>query len=279
MVSMNFPNFILLIIFIVMMKPALDRFLINAYRVKLMRTLEKKRGSRVITLVHRQESVSLLGLPLIEYINIEDAQSILTAIRLTDEDVPIDILLHTPSDFSMPAEQIARALKRHKAKVTVFVPHYAMSGGTAIALAADLLVMNSDAVLGAMEPVVNGYPTSSYKHVLKSKALAKIADETWIYADLAEKQLAQARAFVLELCKETVAAEDLDKLAEGLTSGRWTHDYPISVKELKDLGLSISTELPIEIYQVMNLYPQPRGARPSVEFIAVPYVGSAMTKV
>jgi len=274
MVSMSFSNFILLIIFIVVMKPVLDRFMINAYRVKLMRALEKKRSSRVITLVHRQESVSLMGLPLIEYINIEDAQSVLTAIRLTDDDVPIDILLHTPSDFSMAAEQIARALKRHKAKVTVFVPHYAMSGGTAIALAADLLVMNSDAVLGAMEPIVNGYPTSSYQHVLASKSLAKIADETWIYADLAEKQLAQTRTLVLELCKDTVAAEDLDKLADGLTGGRWTQDYPISVKELKALGLPISTELPIEIYQVMNLYPQPRGARPSVEFIAMPYVGS-----
>ena len=32
--------------------------------------------------------------------------------------------------------QIARALRRHKGKVTVFVPHYAMSGGTLIALAA-----------------------------------------------------------------------------------------------------------------------------------------------
>ncbi|MBS1996374.1 MAG: hypothetical protein JSS86_08700 [Cyanobacteria bacterium SZAS LIN-2] len=272
---MHFSNFMLLIIFVVSLKPVLDSFLLNAYRIRLMRELENKRGSRIITLVHRQESFNLLGLPLIEYINIEDAQSVLTAIRLTDPEVPIDILLHTPSDLSMPAEQIARALKRHKAKVTVIVPHYAMSGGTAIALAADEIIMNEDAVLGAMEPAVNGYPTSAYQHVLQSKSPAKIADETWIFADLAEKQLAQTRAFVRELAKEHLDADGVEKLALGLTSGRWTQDYPISVKELQELGLKISTDVPIEIYQVMNLYPQPRGARPSVDFIPMPYLGSS----
>jgi ClpP class serine protease len=260
-----------LVIFVLSMKPVLDQYMLNSYRIKLMRGLEKKRGSRMIALVHRQESVNLLGMPVIQYINIEDAQSVLNAIRLTDDDVPIDILLHTPSDLSMPAEQIARALKRHKAKVTVFVPHYAMSGGTAIALASDQLIMSENAVLGAIEPVIKGYPVSSYLHVLKTKAVAKIADETWIYADLAAKELAQIKAFVLELLPGKVKAEEEEKLSVALTSGRWTHDYPISVNELRDLGLEINTEIPLEIYQVMNLYPQARGARPSVEFVPVPY--------
>jgi ClpP class serine protease len=266
-------------IFIVLsMKPLLDQRMLDVYRTKLMQELEKKRGSRIITLVHRQESVNFLGMPVMQYITIEDAQSVLNAIRLTDPEVPIDILLHTPGDISMPAEQVARALKRHKGKVTVFVPHYAMAGGTAIALAADELIMNEDAVLGAIEPIVSKYPASSFLKVIATKSVAKVNDETWIYADLAKKEITQNRDFVIELLDGKIEASQAEALAAALTGGRWTHDYPISVAELKQLGLNISTAMPVEIYQVMNLYPQPRGLRPSVEFIPLPYSNSPVEK-
>jgi ClpP class serine protease len=47
----------------------------------------------------------------------------------------------------LASRQIAGAIKRHKGKVTAFVPHYAMSGGTLIALAADEIGMCDHAVL------------------------------------------------------------------------------------------------------------------------------------
>jgi ClpP class serine protease len=47
----------------------------------------------------------------------------------------------------LAALQIARALHDYKGKVTAFVPHYAMSGGTLIALAADEIVMSKNSVL------------------------------------------------------------------------------------------------------------------------------------
>jgi len=45
-------------------------------------------------------------------------------------------------DVVLAAEQIAKALVQRKAKVTAFVSHYAMSGGSLIALAADEIVMD-----------------------------------------------------------------------------------------------------------------------------------------
>jgi len=91
--------------------------------------IEKMRGSRVILLVHRQETMSLLGFPIMRYIDINDSEEVLRAIHMTDEDVPLDIILHTPGGLVLAALQIARAVQSHKGKVTVFVPHYAMSGG------------------------------------------------------------------------------------------------------------------------------------------------------
>jgi len=110
--------------------------MLDAARQRLIEQLERKRKSRVIALIHRQETMSLLGFPLVRYINIEDSEAVLRTIKMTDRDIPIDLILHTPGGLVLAAEQIARALIRHSAQVTVFVPHYAMSGGTLIALAA-----------------------------------------------------------------------------------------------------------------------------------------------
>jgi ClpP class serine protease len=65
--------------------------------------------------------------------------------------------------------------------------------------------------------------------------------------------------------------ERASALARTMASGTWTHDYPISVSEAKDLGLSVSTKMPTEIYELMQLYPQTAQRRPSVEYIPLPY--------
>src|SRR6202158_3154142 len=95
-------------------------------RNQLLEQLETERKTRVIALIHRQESASILGVPVASYINIEDSAAVLRAIRLTPAEQPIDLILHTPGGLVLAAEQIAKAVLERKGKVTVFVPHYAM---------------------------------------------------------------------------------------------------------------------------------------------------------
>lgn len=243
-----------------------------ATRIRRLRELEQRRKSRAITLIHRQESINLLGIPVSRYITIDDSEAVLRAIRLTDENVPIDLVLHTPGGLVLASEQIAEALLRHPAKVTVFVPHYAMSGGTLIALAADEIVMDPNAVLGPVDPQLGQYPAASILEVLKHKEPKDIDDETLIYADIARKALAQVKATVKLLLRNKGWPEErIERLAEVLSQGRWTHDYPISVSEARELGLVISTDMPAEVYDLIALYPQPRGNKPSVQYLPEPY--------
>ena len=81
-------------------------------------------------------------MPIYRYIDIEDSEAIIRAIRTTPLNVPIMMILHTPGGLVLAASQIARALKAHPAKKVVVVPHYAMSGGTLIALAADEIIIS-----------------------------------------------------------------------------------------------------------------------------------------
>src|SRR6266540_1246716 len=191
-------------------QPVITQKWLEASRLRLLRKLERSRGSRVIALVHRQETMSLLGFPILRYINIEDSEEVLRAIKLTDKSVPIDLIAHTPGGLVLAAQQIAHALKNHPAKVTVIVPHYAMSGGSLIALAADEIIMD------------------------------KMGDQK------------------------------IEELAETLPTGKWTHDYPLTYEEVKELGLPVSTDMPADVYKFMELFPQPTRRTPSVQYVPMP---------
>jgi len=253
------------------LQPVLRQKILEAARVRLLRELETLRGSRAIVLIHRQETFSLLGFPLARYIDIQDSEQVLRAIKLTDPALPIDLILHTPGGLVLAAEQIAYALCRHRGKVTVFVPHYAMSGGTMIALAADEIVMDENAVLGPVDPQVGQTPAASILSVVEQKNVNEIDDQTLILADVARKAMDQVRTTLTRILGDRMPADRASDLAHVLSSGQWTHDYPITVDEARQLGLTVSTEMPEEVYKLMSLYPQTSQRRPSVEYIPMPY--------
>lgn len=253
-----------------MVQPWLRQRMLEWSRTRLMHRIEKARGSRVILLVHRQETMSFLGIPIFRYIDVNDAEEVIRALRLTDDGVPIDLVLHTPGGLVLASLQIARAIKARKGKVTVHVPHYAMSGGTLIALAAHEIVMDGHAVLGPVDPQLGLYPAASLMRVLETKDVNKVNDRTLILADVGEKAMQQIRAEVLELLADRMPPEKAAALADKLTQGVWTHDHPISLAEARDLGLPVRPEMPEEFYQLMNLFPQPTRQQ-SVHYIPKPY--------
>lgn len=268
---MTFLDLFWIFFMISALQPVIRQRMLEAARMRALHRLEARRGTRAIALIHRQETLSLLGFPIARYIDINDSEEVLRAIKLTDPDVPIDLILHTPGGLVLAAEQIALALCRHRAKVTVFVPHYAMSGGTLIALAADEIVMDENAVLGPVDPQLGQYPAASVLRVLERKDPKDIDDQTLILADIAEKAIRQVERTVCEILRERMPEEKAREIARVLSSGTWTHDYPITVGEARSLGLPVSTAMPLEVYELMRLYPQTAQRRPSVEYVPMPY--------
>jgi ClpP class serine protease len=216
--------------------------------------------------------MALFGLPFYRYITIEDSEQVLRAIRLTPSDVPIDLILHTPGGLVLASEQIAMALRAHPAPVTIFVPHYAMSGGTMIALAANNIVMDPNAVLGPVDPQLGEFPAASIISVVETKRPKDIDDRTLMMADMARKAVVQVRDVLVLLLSAHFDMTKANELAATLSEGRWTHDYPITVSQARDMGFTISTNLPLEVYMLMDMYPQPNQRRPSVEYVPLPYV-------
>lgn len=269
---MGVVDLIWLIILVSALQPMLQQQTLRARRVQAIRRLEKRRSSRVITLIHRQEQYALFGLTFARFDDIEDSEEVLRAIELTDTGVPIDLVVHTPGGLALSAEQIAHALLRHPARVTVIIPHYAMSGGTLIALSADEIMLSPSAVLGPLDPQVGRHPAASIMRVLERKEVNQIEDETLILADMASKATDQMREAVTRLLTRSgMDTAEAGKLAETLTEGQWTHDYPIMAEAAKEMGLPVTTEPPPEVSEIIRLFPQARNRRPSVEYIPSPY--------
>jgi ClpP class serine protease len=264
---------ILLALFVVFMVfiPSLNRSRTVAARRGRLDAFQRARNSRVVLLIHRQETVSFLGVPLSRYIDIEDSEAILRVIRLTPMETPIDLIVHTPGGLVLAAEQVAHALLRHKAPVTMFVPHYAMSGGTMLALACDQIVMDPNAVLGPVDPQLGPFPAASVLEAVARKPVAQVSDETLMLADLARKALAQVRGAVISIL--TIGGMDraqAEALADALATGTVTHDYPITFERAKALGLPVSDEFPKEVHELMSNYAMPANRRPSVMYVPLP---------
>ena len=253
------------------LQPVIKQRWLEAMRQRLLASIERERRSRVILLVHRQETMSVLGFPLFRYIDVNDSEEVIRAIHLTDPKMPLDLVLHTPGGLVLAATQIALAVAKHKGKVTVFVPHYAMSGGTLIALAANEIVMSEHAVLGPVDPQLGQYPATSIIKVVREKPIAEVDDQTLILADQAGKALAQMEAEVRELLADRYSSEKAAELAQLLTAGTWTHDYPITFDRARALGLRVSSNMPEQMLDLMQLYPQPMRRQPSVEYVPLPY--------
>jgi ClpP class serine protease len=208
-------------------------------------------------MIHRQEKRSLFGFSVARHIDLEDAQTIIAAIKETPDDVPIDLIIHTPGGLVLAAMQIARAVEAHPAKVTVYVPVYAMSGGTLIALAADEIVLGEFSVLGPIDPQILGFPAASIVKARDAKPVADVFDLTLVLADVSEKALTQVKQGAIELMTPRLEHSAAAAIADKLAGGHWTHDYALTASEASALGLPVKVGMPLEIMELMKLYPQP----------------------
>jgi ClpP class serine protease len=250
------------------LQPAVQRQLLIMQRRRALAVISRKREATVITLIHRQESMSLLGFPVFRYIDIDDAESILRAINDTPPGRAIEIILHTPGGMVVAARQIATALADHDGHVTAVVPHYAMSGGTMIAMAADEIVLDAHASLGPVDPQLGEYAAASL--VAVAERPGDHEDKTLIMADVGRKAIAQVEGFTQRLLSRHMPAERAAEVARIMSTGTWTHDHPLHYPQLQTLGLPARVGVPELERELMVLYPQPRGRTPAVEYAPGP---------
>jgi ClpP class serine protease len=275
-VSFDFSTLLWILIAVMALQPLLMGRWFSVRRMQAIRAIEKANGSRVITMIHRQEKRSLFGFNVSRHIDLEDAQTIIAAIKETPPERPIDIVLHTPGGLVLAAMQIARAVEAHPAKVTVYVPVYAMSGGTLIALAADEVVLGEFSMLGPIDPQIAGLPAASIVRARDSKPVEHVFDLTLVLADVSEKALAQVKRGAVELLTPRLDQATAEKLAEKLAGiageGRDANGGPRAYEALPTARAAVGRGVPAHRrsdqaiavssqYALLAVFPEFREAR------------------
>jgi ClpP class serine protease len=165
------------------------------------------------------------------------------------------------------------ALKAHPAKKTVLVPHYAMSGGTLIAMASDEIVMDPHAALGPVDPQLGDmqgvYPATDLLKIVEKKNKNRIDDKTLIYAEEAAKAMEQMKVLIQKILVGKCGENNIDTITEEFVSGKYTHDRPFMADDVRAiLGECVRTDVPEEVYELMKLYRMEVGRnRPGVEYV------------
>lgn len=235
--------------------PRYQLWRVRRLRERVTGRLEEREGSEVLTMIHGKTPVSLLGFPSYQFIDVEDAEQVIRGIRKAGRR-PVDLVMHTPGGQLNSSVQIARALKNHPERTRVLVPHYAMSGGTIIAMGADEVVMDPDAALGPIDPQLGDFirgqfPARAWMTAAEEKG-EDAEDATIAMRSVSEKAVDAVRSIALELVEGTV--EDPEEVVERLVSGDMIHSYPLSPGEVEEMGLRVSTELPGEVHDLMDTY-------------------------
>ncbi len=221
-------------------------------RAEIIDALQAERGSRVITLIHRRElwdKKKKNG-----YINMEDSEAVVAAIRSAGSDSPIDLILHTPGGLALAAELISMALKHHRGSTTVMVPFYAMSGGSLIALAADEILMGRESILGPLDPQVSGFSAGTILRLLNRKPVEMISDEKLLLAENAQRSLDQTKEFVKWLLEGKMPNAKREALAVFLTGGYISHETPIVPDVLRSYGLPVVEGVPEGVYELFRTF-------------------------
>src|SRR6195256_3483147 len=265
---MNFWNLIWIFFLLSSLQPVIQRQMLAVAGRRMLASISSKRQATVITLIHRQETMSFLGFPIMRHIDIDDSESVLRAIRGTRPGRGIEIILHTPGGLVLAASQIAQALADHDGRVVAVVPHYAMSGGTLIALAADEIIIDRHAALGPVDPQLGQYAARSLVEVASMPGQHE--DQTLLLADVGRKALRQVPTTVEGLLAKHMDPARAKEVADLLSSGVFTHDHPLMARELEELALPVKVGVPLEERALLELYPQPRGRQSSVEYMPSP---------
>lgn len=227
------------------------RIQIQAERAEILERMGSRRGTVVLTLVHRREPWGGKGHGTI---TIEDSESLLSQLRRIPPKQPVDLILHTPGGLVLAAEMIAMAVRKRPSRVTAIVPFYAMSGGTLVALAANELMMEAESVLGPLDPQIAGFPAHALISLPQLKPPAAVSDEMMMLSGIARQSLDQTREFVKWILDKKMPPKDRDAVAAFLTGGYLTHDTPIVSEVARDLGIAVKGGIPPEVYQLFQTF-------------------------
>lgn len=221
---MSFGDVILLLLIVMFITPLAQLCGHWVRRARARRALQRARSSRCVEIIHHMQTAAVYGLPVLRWISFPLAVETLRAVARQPDEAPLDVIVHLPSGLLLEAGRIGEALARRTGPVTLIVPQEALCGSLLLALAADHVLMDPAARIGAVDVV------------LQSRQAAQIL-------------------------RRRLPAAEAGAVLQRLRGTGWHDDDAVTADQLRQLGLDVSTNLPAGYRRYLSLFKQPLGAR------------------
>lgn len=228
--------------------PPVDRKSIEVDWAKLKRKFEAKRARRkVVYIIH--DVYGELGT--------EEATDLVDEIRETKKFTWIDVVLHTGGGGAIASERVAEALLAHR-RTVAYIPNYAISGGTEIALATNRIVLGKHAFLGPTDLQLYGIPAHDIGELESERGIDSLSEELALAAIRARRIVPRDIETVCRLINpahkkwlERIFPRRCD-LARMLSSGEMDHMERITYKRARDLGMNVGKRMPSDVYELVR---------------------------
>jgi ClpP class serine protease len=206
-----------------------------------LQTIWPRPGRTVLALIHEGD----------EGLDAEDATDLLTVLALLGPDDPVDVILHTHGGSATAGNRIAAALVGRRG-TAAFVPFYAESAGTEVALACEEIHLGKDANLTPIDIHIEGTPAHDLVELAR-KAGPRASETLRLAAKVAERALKdEAKTVETLIHPNHKGANARVSLAKKLTSGRSYHSQLIRFATAKHMGMNVLHSVPAELYRFIG---------------------------
>ncbi len=152
---------------------------------------------------------------------------------------PFNLVLHSGGGEVFSATLLSSALHNYPGEIHTYVPRFAMSGATILALSTTKLHMNKYSCLGMTDVQIGGLLSSgsaaAWNEVVRAKG-TKAGDNAFIYRRLGNQATITMKNHVKKII--TGKTKQVDKVAEVLTDGKREHIFQFNAAKLRGLGFT-----------------------------------------
>ena len=192
-------------------------------------------------------------------ISINDNNS-LRKILLMNNNKNIIMLIESVGGYISSSDSMLNLLNRHKPIKHAYIPIYALSAATLLALSCDKIYMDKCAVFGPTDPQIMvfnemiGFKT--VLQIIENKSINKISDKLLIaYYEckkLYDDNVKQIKQCINKHKKKNISDNDVEEIVKTFTLGNLPHCNEIVLNDLTKV-LNINNTIPAHILTIYSL--------------------------
>jgi ClpP class serine protease len=231
---------------------------------RLIKNIESKYKSKVIYIRDTKESFidqTLMYIYKNYIISINDNYSLRNILQKNYEK-NITIILCSRGGYISSSDSMLNLLSIHKPTKSVFIPSYAKSAATLLALSCDEIYMNKYATMGPTDPQISVFDSwtsfSTIDSIVQAKSTDKINDELLIayYENkkLYDDNVSVIKKYINKHKKKNINIGDVSEIVKMFSFGDIAHHSELSFDRLNKV-ININCDIPkniLELYSLLN---------------------------